>query len=130
MKYLELLKEMFSEMVKKKDATLIPHYYHPEFELYTNGITTDYAHFLSTHEEIYATKIQYQIRYDEKTLLEQNEKIAGRVYITVQKDQEPARELEIMLIAQYKDDKLYRLWELTYPDWSKLKSFEGMADKM
>ena len=34
--YLEKLKEMFSEMVVKKNISLIPTYYHPDFILYTN----------------------------------------------------------------------------------------------
>ena len=39
----QLLQEMFSEMVIKKDASLISHYYHPDFLLETNGQKQDYT---------------------------------------------------------------------------------------
>lgn len=122
--YLEKLKEMFSEMVIKKDASVIPAYYHKDFLLYTNEETMGYDTFLKSHEKYYTTSIKYEIEYDEETLLEQGEKIAGRVWITTARPDEPARKIEVILIAQYKDGKIYRLWELTYPDWSKLPAFK------
>ena len=119
------LKEMFTEMVLKKQASKIPQYYHPDFLLYTNGETMDYAEFLRSHQEYYASPIQYQIEYDEETFLENKDRLAGRVWITVKKPEHPPRKIEVVLIAQYKDHKLYRLWELTYPDWSQLPTFQN-----
>jgi hypothetical protein len=86
-----------------------------------------YAAFLQMHKDIYKTSIQYKIRYDEETFVEQGNKFAGRMFITTKKPNEPAREIEVILIAEYKDSKLYRLWELTYPDWSKMKAFQKNA---
>ncbi|HAT2009759.1 TPA: nuclear transport factor 2 family protein [Legionella pneumophila] len=123
--YIQKLKEMFAQMVIKKNASLIPEYYHGEFLLYTNDIVTGYDEFLSSHQQYYATEIQYQVEYDEETFLEQGEKIAGRVFITTTRPNEPAKRIEVILIAQYKDEKIYRLWELTYPDWSKLPAFSN-----
>ncbi|HAT8751295.1 TPA: nuclear transport factor 2 family protein [Legionella pneumophila] len=123
--YIQKLKEMFAQMVIKKNANLIPEYYHEEFLLYTNDIVTGYDEFLSSHLQYYATEIQYQVEYDEETFLEQGEKIAGRVFITTTRPNEPAKRIEVILIAQYKDEKIYRLWELTYPDWSKLPAFSN-----
>lgn len=74
------------------------------------------------HKNIYKASIQYKIRYDEETLIEQGNKISGRLFITTTQPNEPAREIEVILIAD-KQDKLYHLWELTYPDWTKLKAF-------
>lgn len=116
---------MFSEIVLKKDASVIPMYYHKDFLLYTNEETMEYDAYLEFHKKYYATPIQYEIQYDEETFLEQNDKIAGRVWITTSKLNEPAKKIEVILIAQYKDGKIYRLWELTYPDWSKLPVIKG-----
>lgn len=124
MSLIDLLKEMFAEMVIKKDAALIAHYYHPDFLLYTNGQEMDYQTFLTSHQEYYKTEISYEVAYDEPTLLEQEQKVAGRVYITTKRPNEAAKEIEVILIAEYKENKLYRLWELTYPDWSQLPAFE------
>jgi hypothetical protein len=122
--YLEKLKDMFNQMVLKKNASLIPFYYHEGFLLYTNDIQTNYTEFLESHQKYYATAIQYQVEYDEETLLEQDERVAARVWITTTKPGESAKRIEVILIAQYKQDKIYRLWELTYPDWSKLAEFK------
>jgi hypothetical protein len=110
------LKEMFHEMVLRKDTSLIPYYYHPDFILYTNDQKTDYQAFLESHEKYYATPIKYEIEYDNETFLEQGDKIAGRVWITTTRPTETAKKIEVILI--------YRLWELTYPDWSKLPAFK------
>lgn len=118
------LKEMFTNMVERKDASLIPFYYHPDFLLYTNGQVTNYEDFLTSHQAYYATEKNYIVEYDEDTLLAQGEKVAGRIWITVSVPGEQSKKIEVMLIAHYKEDKIYRLWELTYPDWSKLPEFE------
>lgn len=83
----------------------------------------DYQSFLESHEKYYATEIQYHVAYDEETLLEQGEKVAARVWITTKRPEEAARKIEVILIATYKEGKLHRLWELTYPDWSKMSEF-------
>ncbi|TAL58701.1 MAG: hypothetical protein EPN84_12495 [Legionella sp.] len=120
------LKSMFNEVVVKKNANLISDYYDKEFLLFTNGKQMDYLQFYSSHKKIYQTNIKYSIRFDEQSFVEQGNKVAARVFITTQKDNDSAKPIEVILIAQYKKDKLYRLWEITYPDWSKMKSFKDM----
>lgn len=121
---IQLLKEMFDKMVIEKNTSLIPEYYHSDFLLFTNGIQMDYTAFLKSHEEIYASPIQYQIEYDEETLLEKGNKISARLWITISKPHQNPTKIEVILIAEYKEGKIYRLWELTYPDWSQLPDFE------
>ncbi len=122
--YIMLLKEMFETVVLKKNASLIPKYYHEEFLLYTNGQEMNYISFLESHYSYFKTPISYEIDFDENTILEQNERLACRVWITTKMPEEAAKKIEVILIAEYKDDKLYRLWELTYPDWSQLPAFQ------
>lgn len=119
----ELLKKTFDEVTIKKNSEAIPIYYHPEFLMITNQKEMSYADFYTAHINIYGTSINYSIRYDEQTFVEQNDKIACRVWITTKRENEPAVEIEVMLIVQYKIGKIYRLWELTFPDWSTLPAF-------
>ena len=119
-----LLKEMFDKVTVKKNDQAIPLYYDKDFELYSNGKKMDFDAFLKMHRDIYKTLIQYKVRYDEETFVEQGNRVAGRLFITTKKPNELAREMEVILIAEYKGNKLYRLWELTYPDWSKMKAFK------
>ena len=123
--YIAKLKEMFEKMVIKKDSTLIPHYYHQNFLLYTNDQLMNYDTFLKSHLEYYNTPIQYEVVYDDETLIEQENKVAGRIWITTTRPNEMPKKIEVILIAQFKDNKIYRLWELTYPDWSNLAAFKS-----
>lgn len=124
--YIKLLKEMFSEMVEKKNASLIPKYYHEAFELYANGQTQDYAYFLDFHEKVYQTEINYQVSYDENAFIEQDEKVAARVFFVISKTNELVRELEVILISEFKDNKIFRVWEVCYPDWRKMSEFKNV----
>jgi hypothetical protein len=122
--HIEQLKDMFEDMVVKKDISKVPMYYHRDFLLYTNGQEINYKEFLESHAKYYATPIKYEIEYDEDTFLEQGEKLAGRIWITTSRPNESPKKIEVILIAEFKDNKIYRLWELTYPDWSKLPAFK------
>lgn len=121
--YISLLKEMFTKVTIEKNSQAIPVYYDKDFELYSNGQKMGFKQFLKLHQNIYITPIQYKVSYDENTLIEQGNKVSGRLFITTKIPNDPSRKIEVILIATYKKDKLYRLWELTYPDWSKMKSF-------
>jgi hypothetical protein len=122
--YIQKLKEMFAEMVEKKNAGLIPFYYHHDFVLSANGQVTDYAYFLKQHQEYYASQKIYRVEYDDVTFVEQGEKIAGRIWITVSVPGETPKKIEVVFVVQYKEEKIYRMWELTYPDWSQLPEFK------
>lgn len=125
--YIPLLKEMFTKVTQEKNDKAIPLYYDKDFLLYTNGNTETYEQFLKQHQAIYKTPVKYQIRYDEDTLVEQGNRVAARVLITTQQPKETARVIEVLLIAEFKGNKIYRLWELTSPDWSKMDAFKKFS---
>lgn len=123
--YLEKLKKMFLEVTIQKDASRIPIYYHPDFVLFANGQVTNYQEFLSSHQEYFLSAKQYEIEYDEETFLEQGDKLAGSIWITVSVPGQSPNKIELVFIAKYKDGKIFRLWETTSPDWSKLPEFQS-----
>lgn len=120
------LKEMFTKMVEGKKADLIPLFYHEDFLLFTNGLGINYEEFLRSHKEYYQTEIQYSVTYDEETLFESEDRLAGRVWITTQLPGQKPKKIEVILIVTYREGKIFRLWELTYPDWSKLPEFTSI----
>lgn len=122
--YISLLKEMFVNVTIEKNDKAIPLYYDKNFQLYSNGKIMGYNEFLQLHRAVYKTPIEYKIRYDEKTLIAQENKVAGRLFITTKKPNEQTQEIEVILVVEYKNNKIYHLWELTYPDWSKMKTFK------
>ena len=124
---IDVLKNMFTNMVVKKDISDMPKYYTSDFELYSNGKTMNYKQYYLGHKSIYKTSIQYQIAYDENTFVKNNNKVAVRMFITTKMPHSKANKIEVILIAQFRKHKISKLWELTYPNWSKLKSFKSFS---
>jgi H+/Cl- antiporter ClcA len=121
---LELIREMFAQMVERKDASLVDTFYDPDFLLYTNGQVQDLAAFRAGHEAVYPTAITYRVEYDDEAWVEAPDRLAGRVWITTQRPGEQPHRIEVMLIATFRAGRIHRLWELTWPDWSQLAAFE------
>ena len=121
----ELFVEMFDQMVVRKDADLIARYYHPGFRLFTNGTVQSYDDFAAGHRRVYASAISYAVRYDDDTWVVAGNRLAVRMWITTTRPQEDPTEIEVVLVAVYFEGRIYRLWELTWPDWSRLTAFDG-----
>ena len=99
-------------------------YYHPEFKLYANGLIQEYKEYVKLHEDIYKTDIQYKVDIQKDTVIDSPRGVSMRVLITISKPNEQAKEIEVILIATFKDNLIYRIWELTYPDWTKTNTFK------
>ncbi|WP_109127170.1 nuclear transport factor 2 family protein [Dyella sp. C11] len=121
----QLLIDMFNDMVIKRDFSALPRYYHPDFQLETNGRTQDYHAFLEGHRNVYASGMTYAVRYDDEAWVTHHDRVAARVWITTQRPNEAAVEYEVILLATVRDGKIHRLWELTRPDWTVQKAFAG-----
>jgi hypothetical protein len=61
-----LLREMFEQMVIAKDPEAIGRYYHPDFVMYSDGLSQNFAEFEASHRGVYATPISYDITYDDE----------------------------------------------------------------
>ena len=121
----ELLVEMFDRMVVAKDKALVPHYYDPEFVMTSNGVTQEYDAFRVEHEKVYETEIAYAFEYDDESWVEADDRVAVRLWITTSRPNEKPTRLELVLIATYRDGRIHRLWELTWPNWAELPAFES-----
>ena len=120
----ERMREMFTRMVEAKDAALVDTYYDPEFRLSTNGQEQDLAEFRAGHERVYPTAITYRVEYDEDSWVESGDRIAGRMWITTQRPDEPAHRIEVVLVACYRQGRILWVKELTWPDWTRLAEFD------
>jgi hypothetical protein len=118
------MQEMFREMVEAKDIAKVERYYDPGFVLATNGRTQDYAEFHAGHARVYPTEISYSVEYDDEAWIESADRLGGRMWITTQRPGEDATRIEVVFLAAFRDGRITRLWELTWPDWSQLGAFE------
>jgi len=119
-----LLREMFDRMVVAKNAELIEHYYHPDFVMYSDGLSQSYAEFSESHRKLYASDISYAVEYDEQAWVEAPDRVAARVWITTSRSGEQATRIEVVVIAALRDGRIHRVWETTWPSWRDQPAFE------
>lgn len=119
-----LLREMFEKMVVAKNVELIEHYYDPDFVMFSDGLSQGFAEFRESHRKLYASPIRYSVEYDEQAWVQDTDKVAGRVWITTSRPGERPSRIEVILIAAYRDGRIYRVWETTWPSWRELPAFE------
>lgn len=119
------LQEMFERVVIDKDAEAIPDFYDSDFLLHTNGVTQDYEAFLAEHIKIYKTAIRYAVEYDSDAWVEGAGRVAGRMWITTTRPAEPGTRIEVILVATFRENRIHRLWEITWPNWAELPAFEN-----
>lgn len=120
-----LLREMFATMVIPKNADVIDRYYHPDFVMYSDGLEQSFAEYAESHRAVYQTEISYAVEYDEEAWVETGDRLAGRLWITTSRPGEQPTRIEIVLIAVYRDGRIYRIWETTWPSWRKLPAFDN-----
>ena len=118
------LRQMFEQIVEKKETTAIDRFYHPSFVMFSNSVTQDFEAFAASHRTIYATPIRYSVEYDEQAWVETTDKVAGRVWITTSRPGESSTSIEVALIAAFTDCRISRVWETTWPSWNTLPAFE------
>ena len=121
----ERMQEMFTRMVEAKDVSLVDAYYDPEFVLTTNGQSQDLAAFRAGHERVYPTAITYRVEYDEDAWVESGNRLAGRLWITIGRPGESAQPIEVVFVATFREGRILRLNELTWPDWSTAPALEA-----
>lgn len=119
-----VLREMFEQMVVAKDIAAADRFYDPSFVMYSNGVTQNFREFVASHRTVYDTAISYAIEYDEEAWVNGGDKVAGRVWITTTRPGERPTRIEVVLIAAFKEGRITRVWETTWPSWNELPAFE------
>jgi hypothetical protein len=122
-----LLREMFERMVVVKNIDLAEHYYHPDFLMYSDGLCQDFAAFRESHRKLYETAVSYAVEYDEEAWVEAADKVAGRVWITTSRSGEQPTRIELVLIAAYRDGRIHRVWETSWPSWRNVDALENYS---
>lgn len=122
---IDLLREMFDRMVVAKNGDLIEHFFHQDFVMCSDGLTQDFADFRDSHRKLYATAIAYAVEYDEQAWVEAADRVAGRVWITTSRPGEEPTRIEVVLIAAYRDGRIHRVWETTWPSWRNVNALEN-----
>lgn len=119
-----LLREMFDRMVVAKNAELIEHYYDPDFLMYSDGLSQSFAKFRDSHRKLYATAISYAVEYDEHAWVEAQTRLPGGCG-SPRRDLARSRpRIEVVLIAAYRNGRIHRIWETTWPSWRNVAALD------
>ena len=118
------VKNMFEQVLVRKQIGKIADFFTKDAVVFSNGNKVDYQDFVESQHELSSSSIQYAIAYDQQAWLSGHEKVAGRVFITLQKSVQEAQKIEVIFIAEFQKGKIKTLWELAYPDLSSLSAVE------
>ncbi len=111
-------------MVVAKNADLIEHYYDPDFLMFSDGLSQSFTEFRDSHRKLYATTISYAVEFDNDAWVQAPDKVAGRVWITTSRPGEKPTRIEVVLIAAYRNDRIHRIWETTWPSWRNVAALD------
>lgn len=119
-----LLREMFDRMVVAKNAELIEHYYDPDFLMYSDGLSQSFAKFRDSHRKLLRHGDQLRGRIRRARMGRGPDKVAGRVWITTSRPGEEPTRIEVVLIAAYRNGRIHRIWETTWPSWRNVAALD------
>ena len=119
-----LLVEMFDRMVVAKDKAAIPRYYDPEFVMVSNGITAGVRGVPTATRR--CTTPRSRMRWSTTTSPGSRPTTGSRSASGSPRPDRASlpRRLELVLIAAYREGRILRVWELTWPNWADLPAFE------
>lgn len=111
---ISLVKRLF-DSAERLDAEAIDELFTPEFIMVSNDVEWDFQTFKDYHIESYKTRKSIQVEYHDIFCSDDRE--AARVNIVLTDHSDASKEFMVMLIAQITDNRIHRLWELTFPHW-------------
>jgi hypothetical protein len=114
---MQLVKEMFSQVSEKRDISKIDAYYSQDFMLVSNNDSFNYKVYKKQQADIFKILAKLEVlHYDD--MFAKNDKVVANMAIRLTLKNKTTHTFYVMLIAQIKDHKIYRIWEITYPTWS------------
>lgn len=109
-----LVRRLF-DSANRLDAQAIDELLAPEFQMYSNDVQWDFKTFKDYHVDSYKTRKSIDIDYED--IFCRGDRVAARVTIKIADHNGEDKEFMVILIAQIADDRIHRLWEVTFPHW-------------
>lgn len=116
-KNINIVKNMFSEFAEKLDVNKFDEYYSKDFILESNNQTYDAQAYKNLEQKIYKTLTSLKVT-NYKDIFVAGDKVVSRMTIKLTHKDGKANEFDVILIALIKDNKINKIWEITYPSWS------------
>jgi hypothetical protein len=115
---ISLIKELFNEYAEKLDSSKLDNYFSKNFILISNNEQDSYAKFKKEQTLLFNNLKSLKVLSIDDLIAKDN-KVVGRVSIKLTpKSGEPQIYYNIF-IAQIKDHKIEKMWEVLYPSWDE-----------
>lgn len=111
---IDLVKRLF-DSARRLDAEAVDELFTPEFVMISNDVEWDFQQFKDYHVESYKTRKAIEVSYGD--LFCKENKVSARVTITLSDQDGGKKEFQVILIAHVLNDRIHRLWEVTFPHW-------------
>jgi hypothetical protein len=112
----DVLVELLDHVVTRRDASALADNLHDDFRLLCNGATYERAAFLERVAGAMLPDDGYTVDLDDEAWVEQFDRVACRVWVTLTRADADTSESEIVLIATVRDGRFHRAWVLIWPD--------------
>lgn len=111
---IDLVKRLF-DSASRLDANAMDELFTPDFQMYSNDVHWDYKTFKEYHVESYKTR--KAIDFTHHDIFCDKDKVAARVDIVLTDLNGATKEFQVIIIAHIADNRIHRLWEVTFPHW-------------
>ncbi len=111
---IELVKRLF-DSARRLDAEAIDELFTAEFVMVSNDVEWNFQQFKDYHVESYKTRKAIDVSYGD--IFCKDNKVSARVTISLRDQDDATKEFQVILIAHVSNDRIDRLWEVTFPHW-------------
>lgn len=113
-----MIKELFTEYAEKLDNSKLDNYFSKNFILVSNNEQDNYAKFKKEQTLLFNNLKSFKL-LSMDDLIAKDDKVVGRVSLKLTPKSGAPKIYYDIFIAQIKDHKIEKMWEVLYPSWDE-----------
>lgn len=113
----DIFLQMVGNVVEKLDTSEIELYLTKDFELESNRCVMSFDRYRDHLNEAFKSLRSIQLKRPLTEVIANGDKLAVRFSMTITDKIGTSDDADIIAMLQFKDDKIHRWCELSYPDW-------------
>lgn len=115
-KNISIVKQMFTEVSEKRDLSKFDDFYARDFLLVSNNKKYGYEVYKKQQQDIFKKLASLKVLSYED-IFAANDKVVSRMSIKLNMKDGVTHTFYLIAIFRLKNDKIDRIWEITYPTW-------------
>ena len=114
-KNVAIVKKMFSEFAESLDINKLDQFFSKDLVLKSNDEYLTYTQYKELEKKNFSALKSLKVKYDD--IFNAGDKVISRLSINLISKKGKKTEFQVIIIALIKQNKIDKIWELTYPDW-------------